>query len=121
MRVAGTGAMSGRLLESRTTASPPGGVPVNVTRADEALPPATVDGVSDNAESATAKFSSVSVLFAGLVSGVLLVTDAWWVMVPGPVVRIVNPYSRPKPIVSMGGTSQTIVFGATWHSVPSVS
>ena len=49
---------------------PRGGWPVNVTRADDALPPATVDGVSDSSESATAKFCSVSVLFAGLVSGI---------------------------------------------------
>src|SRR5687768_15298321 len=119
MRVAGTGAMSGRLLESLTTASPFGGRLVSVTRADDALPPGTVDGVSVSADSATAQLSSIAVLFAELVSTLLLVTDARWLTVPAPVVRMVMPYSRPKPTVSIGGTSQVMVLADTWHSVPS--
>jgi len=68
--VEGTGAMSGRLLASRTLASwEKGGMSVSVTRADEALPPAIVDGVRDSAESATAQFDSDTLLFALLGSG----------------------------------------------------
>src|SRR5215203_1840453 len=41
-------------------------------------------------------------------------------MAPGPVVRTVNQYSWPNPMVSMGGTSQLIVFGLSSQSPATV-
>src|SRR5262245_2346450 len=65
MIVAGTDAMSGRLLDRRTVASfEYGAMSVSVTRAEEALPPAIVGGVSVSVDSATARFCSVTSLFA---------------------------------------------------------
>ena len=85
--VEGTGAMSGRLLDSRTSASPGPVMSVSVTRADDALPPASVDGVSVSVESATAQFVSdtLLLLLTGSVAApeITAVCEKW----PGPVVR----------------------------------
>ena len=106
-------AISGRLLDRRIFASEAGGRPVNVTRATDTLPPATVDGVRARFASATARFCSVSELFAWLGSGTSLAAVTLCEMSPGPVVRTVNENSMPNPVVSMGGTSQVIVLAAT--------
>src|SRR5262245_4188316 len=75
MIVGGTGATSGRLLDRRTVASfEYGAMSVSVTLADAALPPAIVDGVSVSVESATARLSIVTWLFAVLGSGLLVST-----------------------------------------------
>src|SRR4051812_49176078 len=93
--VAGTGAMSGRLLARRTVASfEYGAMSVNVTRADAALPPAIVDGVSDSDETATAQFDSVTEL-SPLLESTSLVMTVWCDRRPGPVVLTMNQISWP--------------------------
>src|SRR5215467_13993839 len=108
--VAGTGAMSGRLLARRTVASfENGAISVSVTRADDALPPAIVDGVSDSDDNATAQFDSVTELSAVPGSdGLEMVVRCE--IVPGPVVLTMNQISWPYPIVSNGPTSHVTVF-----------
>src|SRR5262245_60197125 len=67
MIVAGTGAMSGRLLDRRTVASlENGAMSVSVTFADETVPQAIVGGVSVRSERATAMLLMVTSLFAVL-------------------------------------------------------
>src|SRR5262245_42596378 len=114
--VAGTGAMSGRLLARRTVASfENGAMSVSVTRAEDALPPAMVDGVSDSDDSATAQFDSVTELSEVLGSDGLVIVVVCEI-VPGPVVLTMNQISWPLPIESNVPTSQVTVFALIWQT-----
>ena len=62
--VAGTGAISGRLLVMRTTASPAGACPVSVTFAAETFPPGRLAGVSANVDRAIARLASETLSLA---------------------------------------------------------
>src|SRR5262245_49750331 len=117
--VAGTGAMSGRLLVRLTTGAPAGAWVVGVRLMVQMFPPVMLAGASENAASATVRLVSMIELFDSSGSGTLLETMAWCSMVPTPVARARTVTSRPNPSLSQGTKSHVTTVGATVH-VPSL-